>query len=75
MSSGTACKRSPIAKKIWLSIHQRKFGIHVTVRPPARRPSVHPFVLANFDFPCKGSTCFDLPEYCLVRLYCEKLTM
>ena len=39
MSSGTACKRSPIAKKIWLSIHQRKFGIHVTVRPPAVRPS------------------------------------
>ena len=45
--SRTACKRSPIAKKIWLSIHQRKFGIHLTVRPPARRPSVRPFVLAN----------------------------
>ena len=71
MSSGTACKRSPIAMKIWLSIHQRKFGIHVTVRPPARRPSV----LANFDFPCKGNTCFDRPEYCHLRLYCEKLMM
>ena len=74
--SRTACKRSPIAKKIWLSIHQRKFGIHVTVRPPARRPSVCPSIRPRqFDFPCKGSTCLDRPEYCLVRLYCEKQMM
>ena len=28
-----ACKRSPIAKKIWLSIHLRNFGSHMTVHP------------------------------------------
>ena len=38
--SRTARKRSPIGKEIWLSIDQRKFGIHVKVRPPARSPSV-----------------------------------
>ena len=28
-----ACKRSPIVKKIWLSIHPRNFGSHMTVHP------------------------------------------
>ena len=28
-----ACKQSPIAKKIWLSIHLRNFGSHMTVHP------------------------------------------
>ena len=28
--------QSPIAKKIWLSIHVRKFGSHVIVRPTVR---------------------------------------
>ena len=31
--------QSRIAKKIWLSIHARKFGSHVIVRPTVR-PSV-----------------------------------
>lgn len=40
------------------------------------RPSVCPSIRPRqFDFPCKGSTCLDRPEYCLVRLYCEKQMM
>ena len=30
--------RSPIAKRIWLSIHPRNFGSHVTLRPSTRAP-------------------------------------
>ena len=29
-------ERRPIAKKIWYSIHPRKFGYNVRVRPPVR---------------------------------------
>ena len=32
--------RSPIAKIIWLPIHQRNFGSHMTVRPLACLPAI-----------------------------------
>ena len=36
LQSLTTHERNPIAKKIWLSIHPRNFGSHVTVRPSVR---------------------------------------
>ena len=35
-----ARERSAIFKKSWYSIHPKKFGSHVTVRPPARPPAL-----------------------------------
>ena len=44
---------SPIAKKIWLSIHPRYCGSHVTVRPsdwPGNQCEISPFLISVFSW-------------------------
>ena len=51
---------SPIAKKIWLSIHLRKFGSHMTLCPSTRTGSQWSLSSVDLEFRLRQKTLKDI---------------